>query len=89
MRYPAAAKLEIIRLVEGSHLPVRRTLRHLGIPPATFYLYGLPLVQAFFGLRPVGQFAYLYPASWGDPPRPNGKSARTGLNRWAAYEWPR
>jgi transposase InsO family protein len=37
MRYPAAEKLEIIRLVEGSHLPVRRTLAHLGIPPATFY----------------------------------------------------
>src|ERR687895_1819816 len=37
MRYPAAEKLEIIRLVEGSHLPVRRTLAHLGIPPATYY----------------------------------------------------
>ena len=37
MRYPAAEKLEILRLVEGSHLPVRRTLRHLGVPPATFY----------------------------------------------------
>ena len=37
MRYPAAEKLEIIRLVEQSHLPVRRTLRQLGIPPATFY----------------------------------------------------
>src|SRR3712207_1220248 len=37
MRYPAAEKLEIIRLVEQSHLPVRRTLAHLGIPPATFY----------------------------------------------------
>jgi putative transposase len=37
MRYPAAEKLEVIRLVEGSHLPVRRTLRHLGVPPATFY----------------------------------------------------
>jgi transposase InsO family protein len=37
MRYPAAEKLEIIRLVEQSHLPVRRTLRHLGIPRATFY----------------------------------------------------
>jgi putative transposase len=37
MRYPAAEELEIIRLVEGSHLPVRRTLRHRGIPPATFY----------------------------------------------------
>ena len=37
MRYPAAEKLEIIRLVEQSHLPVRRTLGQLGIPPATFY----------------------------------------------------
>ena len=37
MRYPAAEKLEIIRLVEQSPLPVRRTLAQLGIPPATFY----------------------------------------------------
>ena len=37
MRYPAAEKREIIRLVEQSSLPVRRTLARLGIPPATFY----------------------------------------------------
>ncbi len=37
MRYPASEKLEIIRLVERSHLPVRRTLEKLGIPRATFY----------------------------------------------------
>ena len=37
MRYPASEKLEIIRLVEQSHLPVRRTLEKLGIPRATFY----------------------------------------------------
>ena len=37
MRYSAAEKLEIIRLVEQSPLPVRRKLAHLGIPPATFY----------------------------------------------------
>ena len=37
MRYPASEKLEIIRLVEQSHLPARRTLRQLGIQPATFY----------------------------------------------------
>ena len=37
MRYPAAEKLEIIRLVEQSHLPVRRTLAKLSIPPPTFY----------------------------------------------------
>ncbi len=37
MRYPAAEKLEIIRLVEGSHLPARQTLDKLGIPRSTFY----------------------------------------------------
>jgi len=40
MRYPACEKLAIIQLVEQSHLPVRRTLEKLGIPKATFYLYG-------------------------------------------------
>ena len=37
MRYPASEKAEIIRLVEASHLPARRTLGKLGIPRATFY----------------------------------------------------
>jgi putative transposase len=37
MRYPASEKLEIIRLVERSHLPVRRTLERIGLPRATFY----------------------------------------------------
>ncbi len=37
MRYPASEKLEIIRLVEQSHLPVARTLDKLGIPKTTFY----------------------------------------------------
>jgi transposase-like protein len=37
MRYPAAEKLEIIRLVEQSPLPVRHTLAKLGIPRPTFY----------------------------------------------------
>ena len=37
MRYPASEKAEIIRLVEDSHLPARRTLEKLGIPRATFY----------------------------------------------------
>ena len=37
MRYPAAEKLEIIRLVEQSVLPVRQTLEKIGIPRATFY----------------------------------------------------
>ena len=36
MRYPAPEKLEIIRLVEQSNLPVKRTLEKLAIPRATF-----------------------------------------------------
>jgi len=35
-RYPASNKLEIIRIVEQSHLPGRRTLDQLGIPRRTF-----------------------------------------------------
>ena len=37
MRDPASEKLEIIRLVEQSHLPAKRTLDTLGIPRTTFY----------------------------------------------------
>jgi len=37
MRYPASEKLEIIRLVEQSHLPARKTLEKRGVPRATFY----------------------------------------------------
>lgn len=37
MRYPASEKLEIIRNVEQSHLPVRRTLDKLGVLPGSFY----------------------------------------------------
>jgi len=48
MRYPASEKLEIIRIVEQSHLPAKRTLDQLGIPRRTFcrwydrYLEGGP-----------------------------------------------
>ena len=45
MRYPASEKLEIIRIVEQSHLPVRRTLEQLAIPRATFYRW-YDLLQA-------------------------------------------
>ena len=37
MRYSASEKLEIIGLVEQSHLSVRRTLEQIGILRATFY----------------------------------------------------
>jgi transposase InsO family protein len=37
MRYPASEKLEIINIVERSHLSARKTLEQLGIPRRTFY----------------------------------------------------
>ena len=37
MRYPASEKLEIIGIVEQSHLPAKRTLDQLGIARRTFY----------------------------------------------------
>ena len=37
MRRSASEKMEIVRLVEDSDLPVRETLRHLGVPRSTFY----------------------------------------------------
>jgi putative transposase len=39
MRYPASEKLEIIRTVETSPLPVRKTLDKIGIPKSTFYAW--------------------------------------------------
>ena len=37
MRYPASEKLEIIRIIERSHLPVKVTLDKLGVSRPTFY----------------------------------------------------
>ena len=37
MRYSASDKIEIIRLVEHSHVPARRALEKLGIPRSSFY----------------------------------------------------
>ena len=37
MRRTASEKLEIIRLIEATDLPVRETLRQLGLPRSTFY----------------------------------------------------
>ena len=52
MRYAASEKLEIIRLVEGSHLSARQTLAKLGIPRTTFYRwYDRYLMRGEAGLR--------------------------------------
>ena len=37
MRYSQSEKMEIIRLVEGSDLPVSRTLADLDVPRSSFY----------------------------------------------------
>ena len=37
MRYPASEKRQIIRIVEQSHLPARKTLQQIGVPRTTFY----------------------------------------------------
>ena len=39
LRLTAAEKREVIRLVEGSDLSVRRTLRELGVGRSTFYAW--------------------------------------------------
>ena len=52
MRYSASEKLEIIRLIEGSHLSARQTLAKLGIPRTTFYRwYDRYLQRGEAGLR--------------------------------------
>ncbi len=52
MRYPASEKLEIIRLVEQSHLPARRTLEKLGnaIMPLRSCQRRRPRLRAFAAL---------------------------------------
>ena len=59
MRYSASERAEIIRLVEPSHLPAKRTLDKLGIPRATFYRWcdrygegGVERWPASFSTRP-------------------------------------
>ncbi len=53
MRFTASEKLEIIRLVEESDLPVKITLQQLNIPKSTFYdWYGRYLEKGFEDLVP-------------------------------------
>jgi transposase InsO family protein len=52
VRRTASEKLEIIRLVEGTDLPMRATLRQLGVPRSTFYgWYQRYVEQGFDGLH--------------------------------------
>jgi transposase InsO family protein len=55
MRRSASEKMEIIRIVEGSELGVKRTLGELGISRSTFYQwYSSYLSEGFDGLIPRG-----------------------------------
>ena len=51
MRYPESEKLEIIRLVEQSYLPIKQTLDKLGIARTTC-----------FGLHRVRQMCRNFPS---------------------------
>ncbi|WP_147115163.1 IS3 family transposase [Tateyamaria sp. syn59] len=50
MRYPASEKLEIIRQVERSHLPAKRTLDMIGVPRTSFYRW----YDRYLSLGPAG-----------------------------------
>jgi putative transposase len=84
MRYPASEKLEIIRIVEQSHLPARRTLEQLGIARRTFY-------------RWYDRYPRRRPEALEDRPRPNRVWNRIGDDiqdqiidwRWTAELSPR
>jgi len=49
VRRTASEKMEIIHLVEGTNLPVRVTLRQLGVPRSTFYGWYQRYVEEGFG----------------------------------------
>ncbi len=54
MSLSAAEKLEVIRLVEGSELPVKRTLTELGVSRSSFYRwYRQYLDEGPDGLEPT------------------------------------
>ena len=48
MRVSASEKLELIHLVEGSSLSVRRTLAEIGLPRSTFYAWYKRYLEASF-----------------------------------------
>ena len=79
MRRTAAEKYEVIRLVEGSDLPVRQTLRELQVNRSTFYVwYHRYAERGRAGLqsKPSAARPLLEPDS------ATGAAARGGGRRW-------
>jgi hypothetical protein len=66
MRCPASEKLEIIRIVEQSHLPGHKTLEQLDVPRRTFcrwdnrYLDGGPK-RCLIGHQRQAEFGTAFP----------------------------
>ena len=84
MRRRASEKMEIIRLVEQTDLPVKATLRQLGVPRSTFYdWYQRYEAEGFAGLhdaRPAPR------PRWNKIPetiRQNLVDTRSGMVRWS------
>ena len=93
MRLTAAEKYEVIRLVEGSDLSVRHTLRELQVPRATFYTWDRRDVEAGLdGLAPRPSAAR---RAWNRiPPRVRQRVvdaalAETGRQRPVEFRWHR
>jgi putative transposase len=56
MKYSPDEKYEIIRMVEQSDLGVKRTLKKIGIPKSSFYLwYHQYLEHGIDGLKPLSR----------------------------------
>jgi hypothetical protein len=75
MRYPASEKLEIIRIVEQSHLSAKRTLDQLGIARRTFYRWYDRFSKAAGG---AGRSAIGAEPVWNRIP----PASRTRSSRW-------
>ena len=75
MRYKAAEKLEIIRLVEGSALPVKQILGKIGIPRSTFHRWCDLYRTGGAGRSPISSRPDLEP----HPGRYQGQDHRAGI----------
>ena len=64
MRYPASEKLEIIRMVEGLHLPTKQTLDMLGIPRTGAVSLGSPSIRSLQNAQFIKRQESLIPQEW-------------------------